>query len=46
MSKSSRGTPTNIIHGTNEIVRMNVLRYNGRDDNCCPKKNKNSVIEG
>ena len=44
--KSMNGTPINIIHGTKEMVRIKVLWYRGSGDNCCPKRNRKSVIEG
>ncbi|WP_254560111.1 hypothetical protein [Dyadobacter diqingensis] len=46
MKKSSNGSPTNTIQGTNAIVRMNVLWYNGNSDNNLPKKNRNNVMDG
>jgi hypothetical protein len=44
--KSINGTPINIIQGTSEMVRINVRRYKGKSDNCCPKRKRNSVMEG
>jgi hypothetical protein len=44
--KSTKGTPINTIHGTRDIVKINVLAYNGKRDNCFPKKNRNRVMEG
>jgi hypothetical protein len=36
----------NIIHGTNEIVSMNVRWYSCSPDSWDPKRNRNNVIEG
>jgi len=44
--KSMNGTPINIIQGTKEMVRMNVLWYRGRPDNCCPNRKRKRVMEG
>jgi hypothetical protein len=36
MAESTKGTPTNIIHGTKEIVNRNVRWYKGMVAKCCP----------
>jgi len=46
MIKSTKGTPMNIIHGTNESVRINVRWYNGRLANGPPKRYRNNVMDG
>jgi hypothetical protein len=38
MIKSTKGTPTNMIQGTREIVRIHVLWYKGRPDKAFPNR--------
>ena len=44
--ESSTGMPINTIHGTSVMVRMNVLRYNGKETMGCPNRKRNNVIDG
>jgi hypothetical protein len=44
--ESTAGTPINTIHGTNVIVRINVLTYSGNGAMGCANKKRNNVMEG
>ena len=44
--ESSTGIPINTIQGTNVMVRINVLPYNGKEASDCPNKKRNNVMEG